>query len=45
MFEDVRHERSFLLLSLTDPDILKQNKFAEDELYKIKNLAPEKLRR
>ena len=28
MFEDVRHERSLiLLLSLTDPDILKQSNF------------------
>ena len=44
MFEDVRHERSLkLLLSLTDPDILKQNKFTDDEIKIIKNLALEKL--
>ena len=30
-FQDVRHERSLiLLLSLTDPDILKQSNFTED---------------
>ena len=45
-FEDVRHERSlFLLLSLTDPDILKQRKFTDDEINIIKNLALEKLHR
>ena len=44
MFEDVRHERSLiLLLSLTDPDILKQSKFTDDEINIIKNLALEKL--
>ena len=44
MFEDVRHERSLiLLLSLTDPDILKQSKFTDDEIEIIKNLALEKL--
>ena len=32
IFEDVRHERSLIfLLSLTDPDILKQSKFTDDE--------------
>ena len=46
MFEDVRHERSLiLLLSLTDPDILKQSKFTDDEIKIIKNLALEKLHR
>ena len=31
MFEDIRHERSLmLLLSLTDPDILKQSKFTDN---------------
>ena len=31
LFEDVRHERSLiLLLSLTDPNILKQSKFTDD---------------
>ena len=46
VFEDVRHERSLiLLLSLTDPDILKQSKFTDDEIEIIKNLALEKLHR
>ena len=45
MFEDVRHERSLILLSLTDPDILKQSKFTDDEINIIKNLALEKLHR
>ena len=32
MFEDVRYERSLLiLLSLTDADRLKQSKFTDDE--------------
>ena len=32
-FEGVRHDRSlFLLLALTDPDILKQSKFTDDEM-------------
>ena len=45
-FEDLRHERSLiLLLSLTDPDILKQSKFTDDEINIIKNLALEKLHR
>ena len=31
IFEDIRHERSLILLiSLTDPDILKQSKFTDD---------------
>ena len=46
LFEDVRHERSLIiLLSLTDPDILKQNKFTDDEINIIKNLALKKLHR
>ena len=46
LFEDVKHERSLiLLLSLTDPDILKQSKFADDEINIIKSLALEKLHR
>ena len=37
MFEDVGYERSLiLLLSLTDPDILKQNKFTDDEINILK---------
>ena len=46
MFEDVRHERSLmLLLSSTDPDILRQSNFTDDEINIIKNLALEKLHR
>ena len=46
MFEDVRHERSLiLLLSVTDPDMLIQSKFTDDEINIIKSLALEKLRR
>ena len=46
MFEDVRHERSpILLLSLTDPNILRQNKFTDHEIDIGKNLALEKLHR
>ena len=46
LFEDVRHERSLkLLLSLTDPDILKQSKFTDDEINIKRNLAVEKLNR
>ena len=45
-FEDVRHERSLILsLSSTDPDILKQSKFTNDEINTIKKLALEKLHR
>ena len=46
ILEDVRHERSLiLLLSLTDPDIIKQTKFADHEIGIIKNLATQKLHR
>ena len=46
IFEDVRHERSLiLLLSLVEPDILKQSKFADHEIEIIKNIALEKLHR
>ena len=46
MFEDIRHERSLiLLLSLTDPDILRQSKFTDDEINIVRNLALEKLHR
>ena len=46
LFEGVRHERSLILkLSLTDPDILKQSKFTDDEKNIMKNLALEKLHR
>ena len=43
IFEDVRHERSLvLLLSLVEPDILKQSKFLDHEIEIIKNIALEK---
>ena len=46
MFEVVRHERSLiLLLSLTDPLILKQANFTDHEINITKNLALEKLHR
>ena len=46
IFEDIRHERSpILLLSLVEPDILKQSKFTEDEIDFIRNIAQEKLHR
>ena len=44
IFEDIRHERSvILLLSLTEPDILKQSKFTDHEIEVIKNIALEKI--
>ena len=46
IFEDIRHERSLvLLLSLVEPDILKQSKFTDHEIDIIKNIALEKLHR
>ena len=46
MFENARHERSLLLLlSLTDPDILRQSKISDYEIDIFKNLALEKLHR
>ena len=46
IFKDVRHERSLiLLLSLVEPDILKQSKFTDQEIEIIKNIALEKLHR
>ena len=46
MFEGVRLERSLiLLLSLTDPDILKQSKITDHGIQNLKNLALEKLHR
>ena len=45
-FEDVRHERSLiLLLSLFEPDILKQSKITEHEIDIIKNIALKKMHR
>ena len=44
LFEDVRHERSLiLLLSLTDSNILKQAGFTDNEIEIIKNIALQKL--
>ena len=47
IFEDVRHGRSFilLLLSSTDPDILRQSKFTDLQVDFIKNLALGQLHR
>ena len=46
IFEDIRHERSLiLLLSLVEPNILKQSKFNDHEIEIIKNIALEKLPR
>ena len=37
IFEDVRHERSLILsISLRDSDILKQSKFSDQEINKIR---------
>ena len=45
-FEDIRRERSLiLLLSLVEPDILKQSKFTKDDRNIMKNVALEKLHR
>ena len=45
LFDNIHYERSLILLSLTDPDILRQTKFTDDEIEIIKNLALEKLHR
>ena len=46
MYGDVKQERSLiLLLSLTNPDILRQSKFTEYEIDIIKKLASGKLHR
>ena len=46
LFEDVRHERSLiLLLSLLEPDILKQSKFTDHEINIIKDIALDKIHR
>ena len=46
LFDNIHYERSLiLLLSLTDPDILRQSKFTDDKIEIIKNLALEKLHR
>ena len=46
IFEDIRYERALvLLLSIVEPDILKQTKFNYHEIEIIKNIALEKLHR
>ena len=46
IFEDIRHERSLiLLLSLIEPGVLKQSKFLDHEIDIIKSIALEKLHR
>ena len=46
IFEDIRYERCIILiLSLVEPDILKQSKFTDHEIEIIKNIALEKLHR
>ena len=46
LFEDIRHERSLiLLLSLTDSNILKQAGFTDNEIEIIKNIALQKIKR
>ena len=44
LFEDIRHERSLILL-LSLRDIFKQSKFTDHEIEIIKNIALEKLHR
>ena len=44
IFEDIRYERGLiLLLSLVEPDILKQSKFTDHEVSIIKDIALEKI--
>ena len=46
IFEDIRHERSLiLLLSLIEPGTLKQSKFLDHEIDIIKSIALEKIHR
>ena len=46
IFEDIRHERSLvLLLSLVEPDILKQSKFTDHEISIKEDQALKKLHR
>ena len=46
MFEDLRYERSLVfLITLTDPDAIKQSKFTEHQTKLLKNIALEKLHR
>ena len=44
LFENIRYERALiLLLSLVEPDILKQSKFTDNEVSIIKDIALEKI--
>ena len=44
IFEDIRYERCLvLILSLLEPDILKQSKFTDHEVSIIKDIALEKI--
>ena len=46
IFEDIRYERCLiLLLSLVEPNILRQSKFTDHEIEIIKNITFEKLHR
>ena len=46
IFEDIRYERSLILiLSLIEPDILKQSRFNDNEIEIIKNIAFQKIHR
>ena len=46
IFEEFRHERSLLLLlSLVEPNILKQSKFTDHEIEIIRNISLEKIHR
>ena len=46
LFEDVRYQRSLiLLLSLVEPDILKQSNIIYDEVSLVKDIALEKINR
>ena len=46
IFEDVRHERwLILLLSIVEPDILRQSNFLDHEKEIFKIIAPENLNR
>ena len=46
IFQNVRHERSLkFLLSIVEPDILRQSKFLDHEIEIFKNIALETLHR
>ena len=45
LFEDIRYERSILLLSLVEPDVFKQSKFTDHEINIRKDIALDKIHR